>query len=165
MAETPQVQIERAAPRKPGRSLLVTGIALAILLAGGLGWNYYYGPCGVFRVRSTTEEFSTLIDEWKDALDLAGATPRMTLSGPLAEMQSVRRNAENLEVPACMRHIHTNLISGMDNALEGFYAFGQQKPDTVVEGYFRSANGILQNVADGLIAVSNCAPSCPVIER
>lgn len=60
---------------------------------------------------------------WEDAVRIADSTSRGALSGPLAQLQSVRRDAQALTVPPCLLQGKTDLVKGMDLIIDGYLAF------------------------------------------
>jgi hypothetical protein len=55
-----------------------------------------------------------LLARWKDGVDLALASPRMSLAAPIAELQTIRRDTNALTVPSCLTEGHALIIKGMD---------------------------------------------------
>lgn len=64
-----------------------------------------------------------LIGRWNDAVKVAGTTGRIALSGPVATLQNLRREADLLTVSPCMDHAKGLLVQNMSSTIEGFLAF------------------------------------------
>lgn len=64
-----------------------------------------------------------LYARWKDAKQVAGLTSRISLATPVAALQAIRREAEGLIVPDCLKEGKTNLLEAMKLEIEGFLAF------------------------------------------
>lgn len=84
-----------------------------------------------------TEEYRATVDdlleEWEDALAVAGSTSRISLAGPMAELQQIRREAGDIEdVPECATAAHDLLLQAMDDAIDAMLAFAAQEEDTRV---------------------------------
>lgn len=84
-----------------------------------------------------TEEYRATVDdlleEWEDALAVAGSTSRISLAGPMAELQSIRREAGDIEgVPECAESAHDLLLKSMDDAIDAMLAFAAQEEDSRV---------------------------------
>lgn len=80
---------------------------------------------------------------WQDARNVAGSTSRMALSGPLATLQAIRRDAKELTVPPCLERGKTELISGMDFTIDGILVFMQNPAklgDVLAQEKFESAS-------------------------
>lgn len=93
----------------------------------------------------STEEYRAAVDliieEWDDAVQIADSTARMSLSGPLGELQSINRNTKQLEVPECAAESHESLLSYQEGIIAGFLAFMGQEEDATVTNLFEVANG------------------------
>jgi hypothetical protein len=76
---------------------------------------------------------------WDDANTLAGQTPRASLSTQIDKLQSIRRDAEDLEAPECAVAIKQHLVNTMDTTIRGFIAFLGQKSDIEVKPLFTIA--------------------------
>ena len=60
---------------------------------------------------------------WKDGKKIANLTGRINLATPVASLQALRREAENLIVPDCLKNGKTNLLEAMKLEIDGFLAF------------------------------------------
>lgn len=60
---------------------------------------------------------------WEDAVKVASTTSRISLSGPVANLQSIRREAEQLTVAPCMDRAKSSLIESMGSTIDGFLEF------------------------------------------
>lgn len=70
--------------------------------------------------------FNDIYSRWKSAETLAGATSRISLSGPVMNMQNIKREADALVVSKCMLTAKANLTAGMDSIINGYIAFMAQ---------------------------------------
>lgn len=66
---------------------------------------------------------------WEDAVRVAESTSRISLSTPVATLQSIRRETQELTVPPCMDEAKSTLVKSMDLTIEGFLTFMTQKGD------------------------------------
>lgn len=64
-----------------------------------------------------------LMSRWTDAQRVAGATGRIALSGPIASLQSLRREAETVVVPSCLASGKADLLQAMTIIVDAFFAF------------------------------------------
>lgn len=64
-----------------------------------------------------------LYARWKDGNKVANLTSRVGLATPVAALQALRREAETLIVPDCLKPGKTNLLEAMRLEIEGFLAF------------------------------------------
>jgi hypothetical protein len=67
--------------------------------------------------------FNDIYSRWKSAGTLAGATSPISLSGPVINMQNIKREADALVVSKCMLTAKANLSAGMDSIINGYLAF------------------------------------------
>ena len=65
---------------------------------------------------------------WIDAHSLADNTPRVSLPGPIAKLQEVRRETAQLVLPECLSEARQHLVLGMDQTIDGFLAFLGNRP-------------------------------------
>ncbi len=89
------------------------------------------------RPRTTTEQhnqeefatsipaLNTLYSKWKDTLELAHNTARIALTGPVGNLQAIKRETETLFVPDCLVVPKQKMVKGMDKMIEGFFRFMQ----------------------------------------
>lgn len=64
-----------------------------------------------------------LYARWKDAKQVAGLTSRVGLATPVTALQALRREADGLIVPDCLKEGKANLLEAMRLEIEGFLAF------------------------------------------
>jgi hypothetical protein len=69
----------------------------------------------------------SLFDEWNDASQVASSTARIALSGPVSELQALRRQAEALDVPLCAERAQAALLKHMDGMIESYLLFMRQE--------------------------------------
>jgi hypothetical protein len=67
--------------------------------------------------------FNDIYSRWKSAETVAGASARIALSGPVMNLQSIKREADALVVSKCMLTAKANLSAGMDSIINGYIAF------------------------------------------
>lgn len=85
---------------------------------------------------------------WQDAREVATSSSRMALSGPLATLQAVRRDAKELTVPPCLDRGKEELLAGMDLTIEGVLVFMQNPAkmgDLLAQEKFLDAGKRFQN--------------------
>jgi len=142
------------------RKLIIVIVLLVVVAGAGFGWYYFQGPCGTSKVNKAIDDMSTVAEEFDDAFAVANSTARMSLSGPISEMQNVKRNADDIVVPVCLENAKQLLVGGMQTSIDGFIAFLGQEPDDVVTSYFVDAGQQLAIATDEMETISECAPFC-----
>ncbi|OGO12276.1 MAG: hypothetical protein A2Y93_11025 [Chloroflexi bacterium RBG_13_68_17] len=74
----------------------------------------------------THDEYLSLIDPitraWDDAVAVANATPSMALSGPIAALQDLARQMEDLDVGPCA-DVHQRLVDYERHTIDAYLAF------------------------------------------
>jgi hypothetical protein len=84
-------------------------------------------------IKSATDIYA----KWKDGIEVAQRTSRVGLATPVATLQALRREAENLIVPDCLKTGKANLLEAMKLEIDGFLAF---MGDTTMGKYVAQAN-------------------------
>ena len=77
-------------------------------------------PCDVAAWWQSVEP---LVVRFLDVVDIAGATPRASLSTVLLEMRQVYREFQRADHPDCALAVYDELVAGMDNTAEGYNDF------------------------------------------
>lgn len=142
------------------KRLMVGFLFLALLLGGGGAWFYFYGPCGVNRVKAAQEEFADVLEDWLEAESAAAATPRIALVSRIQAMEEVRATLLDLEVPGCVQGVIEELAQGMAFTVEAYLAFLEEQPTAVIQSGFDNANLHMLQAEDELDEVQACAPFC-----
>jgi len=75
------------------------------------------------------EQMTEIIEEWDDAFDIAASTSRIALSGPVGELQAIRREAGRVDPPVCVVDVHDYYLEGMDTFI-GFFLGFMADPDS-----------------------------------
>jgi hypothetical protein len=82
-------------------------------------------------------------EEWDDATAIASSTARMSLSGPLGELQGINRDTKQVEVPECAADAHEALLLYQESVIDSFLAFMSQQDDSEVSDLFDKADANL----------------------
>jgi hypothetical protein len=133
------------------KKLSLTIIILALILSScnAMPWSCASQSKPYF------EEVQGKLDEWQDAFEIANSTPRMSLAGPLGELQKIKRDTGNLEYPECALKVQNNIINAMEETIDGFLAFMSDDADTVVNQHFKMMNVYLGWAADEMEKINN----------
>lgn len=67
--------------------------------------------------------FNDIYSRWKSAEALASPTSRISLSGPVMNMQNIKHEVDALVVSKCILTPKANLSAGMDSIINGYIAF------------------------------------------
>lgn len=137
------------------RVILLTLIIVPLLLSGCK--NTY---CPSDEVEIAIDEMESLAEEWDDAYAIASSTSRMALSGPIGDMQEIKREVGDMVVPPCLESSVVNLEKSMEFTINGFIAFLGQEDDDDVVYYFDMANKFQDNWSDDIAEIMECLPKC-----
>lgn len=156
-------QLEKRRQQQLLSSLFTGLIVLCIMLiVAGVGWHYFYGPCGVMRVRGAEKVLREQFQIYDDAYNIAASTARISLAQPVAELQKILRDTERIEVPACMDTVKNELVLSIDAAVKGFLAFMQEESDSSVSNLMNLSTDHMGNFNDEMDKVNECKPFCKV---
>ena len=135
-------------------------VAGLILAATGLGWYYYYGPCGVVRVKTAATELSDVTSRFEAKSSIASSTPRNALAFPVSQMQDSLAEAQKIEVPPCMDVAKEAMIVGMDFNVSAYLAFMAQDDDKNISYLFDQARRQMLYANSELLTVKIGRASC-----
>jgi hypothetical protein len=119
------------------------------------------GPCDVEQLEVFADAAEDFMEEFADGVDVAGNTARISLSGPIMNLQSLTNNFQAYPFPVCASAARMVMIKGADKVIEGFIGFmGQNLTD-------RTANSMIDEGIEAMILASSaieelrlCAPNC-----
>jgi hypothetical protein len=121
------------------RRFALAALLIASLLLAGCGVPAIVASCSE-QSKPFLDQIQPLARKWDDANKLASQTPRMQLAVQIANLQAVRREAQDLKPPECAKPVHDALVGSMDATIQGFLDFMSQKPDATVQVNFTKAN-------------------------
>lgn len=92
-------------------------------------------PCVLPQLEAEVQNIHRHMREFDDASILASNMPREQLSGPIAELQRIRRQAEDETVPGCLLTLKTHQIEHMNSVIDTLVAFmGGTDQQTLEQG-------------------------------
>jgi hypothetical protein len=80
-------------------------------------------PCAAGSVEKSVDKVHSHMREFDDASALAANLPREQLSGPIANLQKIRRDAEDEQIPACLTNLKDHQIQHMNSVIGTLIAF------------------------------------------
>lgn len=80
-------------------------------------------PCSTGQVEAEVQKVHRHMREFDDASILASNMPREDLSDPIANLQRIRREAEDEQIPACLINLKTHQIDHMNTVINTLLAF------------------------------------------
>ena len=111
----------------------------------GIGYAQSPALCGLTKIRRAVPEIRAVRAKFDDASALAGSTSRIALSGPVAQLQAIRREAEALVVPRCLAPARAELVAAISEFTDAMMLFMANSDDEVaatqaIAAKFRSSN-------------------------
>lgn len=95
-------------------------------------------------------DLKTLQARWMDALEIADSTSRISLAGPVGELQAIRREIGALEGPDCARAAGAALYIHSEAVIDGFLLFMQDEPESQIDAKFEEAFTALELYQEAL---------------
>jgi hypothetical protein len=148
----PQISQADNHPKKQSTSrILLIILAVVLIFAIIVGTFYLLGgkkllvkvePCYVQSSEFATK-LQTYFDDWDDANSVAGSTSRIALSGPLMQLQTIRREVSDMVAPNCSAGVQLMMINYMDKVIDSYLAFMSQESDSVVTQKMQDANKLM----------------------
>lgn len=80
-------------------------------------------PCILPQLEKEVQEVHRHMREFDDASILASNMPREQLSGSIADLQRIRREAEDEEIPACLTDLKAIQVQHMNSVINTLIAF------------------------------------------
>jgi hypothetical protein len=92
-------------------------------------------PCAAENIQAEVQKIHAFMREFDDASTLAASRPREELAASIADLQRIRRNAEDQITPPCLVTLKTYQISHMNAVINTLVAFmGGADQATVDQG-------------------------------
>lgn len=80
-------------------------------------------PCVMPQLEKEVQEVHNHMRQFDDASALAGSIPREQLSTSIADLQRIRREAQDEEIPACLTRLKEIEVQHMNAVIETLLAF------------------------------------------
>lgn len=80
-------------------------------------------PCSSALIQAEVQRLHSHMREFDDAALLASNVPREELSSSIAELQRIRRDAEDEPIPACLTDMKTYQVEHMNSVINTLVAF------------------------------------------
>ena len=132
-----------AIPDRPAASFLayarmfLSGVILIFTL-GGCSRSVH--GCSLNDAREGIKAFQKHSRQWEDAWATAKSSPRIALSGPVAELQRLRRSLEEASAPVCIRPVIDLEVRAESEDIAGMLQFMDPGFAILAESHFTKAN-------------------------
>jgi PBP1b-binding outer membrane lipoprotein LpoB len=80
-------------------------------------------PCSLPQLETEVQEVHSHMREFDDAAALASSIPREQLSSSIAELQRIRREADDEKIPACLNSLKQIQVTHMNTVINTLLAF------------------------------------------
>ncbi|HLO27523.1 MAG TPA: hypothetical protein VK249_00215 [Anaerolineales bacterium] len=80
-------------------------------------------PCGPDQIEAEVQKVNKHMREFDDASTLASSVPRDRLGDSIADLQRIRREAEDQPIPACLTNLKTYEVVHMNTVISTLLAF------------------------------------------
>jgi hypothetical protein len=80
-------------------------------------------PCAPENIEAEVQKVHAYMREFDDASTLAASRPRQELAASIADLQRIRRNAEDQVTPPCLATLKTHQVSHMNTVINTLVAF------------------------------------------
>lgn len=80
-------------------------------------------PCAPENIEAEAQKTHAYMREFDDASTLAASRPRQELAASIADLQRIRRNAEDQATPSCLATLKTHQVSHMNTVINTLVAF------------------------------------------
>jgi hypothetical protein len=80
-------------------------------------------PCSSGQIEAEVQKVHRHMREFDDASILAANLPREELSDPIANLQRIRREAEDEQIPACLTDLKNHQVDHMNSVISTLVAF------------------------------------------
>ena len=96
-------------------------------------------PCAPENIEAEVQKIHAYMREFDDASTLAASRPREELSASIADLQQIRREAEDQPTPPCLATLKTYQVSHMNTVINTLISFmGGADQATVDQGIARA---------------------------
>ncbi len=114
---------------------LRTTPAPSILPSGTPSPAYSFDPCDAENIGNSIRPLSDIMNEFDGYAELASNVLQPEVVKIIPLLQSLRRNAEDLEVPSCLKDLQRYALSHMDATLHTLISFqSTPEPEAIATG-------------------------------
>jgi hypothetical protein len=135
-------------------------VLLFVAAAGAYTWHSLRSSCEVDAVEETVAILVSQAKQYDDVYQSATAATPTSVVVPLAVMQQILMDTQQVAVPACLQTAKTELVDYMGTVIRAFLAYSAQEANTVVRGLIEQSETHYANFSTELKEVKQCAPYC-----
>jgi len=135
-------------------------VLFIVITAGAYTWYSLSSSCEVDAVEEVSTILISQVKMYDNVYQSATAATQTSVVVPLAVLQQILMDTQQVAVPACMQTAKTELINYMKTVIRAFMAYSAQEANTVVRGLIEQSETHYANFSTELKEVKKCAPYC-----
>lgn len=154
-------------------------LAFLVLVTAATLWAAIYSPVGTIAKQAATQtaaarrycdpqevsiaahQLIDFNDRWADIMALAVSVDHDdALVLQVDRLQKIRRDAEDVKTPECLKAPQQNLINGMEDHIQGLLMVLRDQPLDEANRYLTLGNLKMNEFADEVERIQVCAPDC-----
>jgi len=139
---------------------IVLSLVFVLAAVGTYGWYSLQNSCKVKAVQEAAARLVRQKDRYDHSYQFATSVSPGAVVRPVAELQQILMDTQQVEVPACMQTAKEELVNYMGIVIRAFLAYGAGETDQAVRELINASEGHYDNFANELKAVDRCAPLC-----
>lgn len=157
-----ELPLETQAPaQKPRHYLLTVSVVLLIVAAmGTYAWYSLPRACEVTAVEEASAILVIQVKRYDDVYQSATAASQTSVVVPVAVLQQILMDTQQVVVPACMQTAKTELITYMETVICAFLAYTALEANATVRDLIELSETHYANFVTELKTVKKCAPFC-----
>ena len=98
-------------------------------------------PCATQNLPGTVQPINDLMREFEDASQLASNLPAQQLPAVISSLQRIRRDVEDVQIPACLATLKTHELNHMNLMIQTLLAFvGGADQEALTSGLEKARN-------------------------
>jgi hypothetical protein len=147
---------------RKARGFLLPAAGLLILLIGSaVAYTFYLrSSCDVKAVEESSAVLLRQRNRYDHSYQFAVTAARDAIVRPVAELQQIMMDTQDVTVPRCLQTAKQELVGYMGTVIQAFFAYGSGEADTSVRDLIDQSQGHYDNFGTELEVVKECAPFC-----
>jgi hypothetical protein len=149
--------------QKARRFLFPAGALLMLLIIAAVGtysWFFLYKPCEVNAVQEASATLVSQLNFYDRVYQVATNASRTSLVRPVATLQQILMDTQQITVPVCMQTAKNELINYMGTVIRAFQSYAAGEPDVAILDLLKESDAQYANFKAEMDAINKCAPFC-----
>lgn len=153
-------QIKSQGAIQTSRRFLWLAVALILLLVFATGMYGWQRSCDVNAVQEAAARLIRQRNSYDHSYQFATSVSSNAVVRPVAELQQILMDTQDVPVPICMQTAKEELVNYMGMVIRAFLAYGAKEPEGTVRDLIEQSNGHYDKFNTEMDAVQQCAPYC-----